>query len=58
MLHTYCHGDKGSPGDHIGYGIKLFAPHNSIYKLSPRLLRLIYLAHVFLHVLCLDTPSL
>ena len=59
MLHTHCHGAKGSPGDQIGYGIKLFAPHNSvIYKLSPRLLRLINLAHVFLHVLCLDTPSL
>ena len=40
MLHTHRHGAKGSPGDQIGYSIKLFAPHNSvIYELSPRLLR-------------------
>ena len=65
MLHTHCHGAKcslgakGSLGDKIGYGIKLFAPHNSVlYKLFLRLLRLINLAHVFLHVLCLNTPSL
>ena len=30
MLHTHCHGAKGSPEDQIGYGIKLFAPHNSV----------------------------
>ena len=39
--------------------IRLDMVSNSVmYKLSPRLLRLINLAHVFLHILCLDTPSL
>ena len=39
MLANNCHGAKGPPGDQIGYGIKLFAPHNAVIRAVSKIIK-------------------